>query len=173
MMKNIRFYTIAVLFDRQLTPKVNLCLHMDIRYSTFDIGSHVISFLREWLFTHWVAFNLYVYVLVNKYTYYWIYTCIHETNTCRTIYVLGQHLKHNTCIVLQYMTCIVLQVPSVYLALSCFLKVWIVEHDVTERGREFQMFGPADLNPHEPKTVLTCRTQSLCALEERRARKGT
>ena len=40
MMKNIRFYTIAVLFDRQLTPKVNRCLHMDIRYSTFDIGSH-------------------------------------------------------------------------------------------------------------------------------------
>ena len=39
-MKNIRFYTIAVLFDRQLTPKVNR-LHMDIRYST-DIGSHVI-----------------------------------------------------------------------------------------------------------------------------------
>ena len=47
MMKNIRFYTIAVLFDRQLTPKVNRCLHMDIRYSTFDIRSHVISYLRE------------------------------------------------------------------------------------------------------------------------------
>ena len=46
-MKNIRFYTIAVLFDKQLTPKVNRCLHMDIRYSTFDIGSHVISCLRE------------------------------------------------------------------------------------------------------------------------------
>ena len=41
-MKNIRFYTIAMLFDRQLTPKVNRCLHIDIRYSTFDIGSHVI-----------------------------------------------------------------------------------------------------------------------------------
>ena len=38
-MKNIWFYTIAVLFDRQLTPKVNRCLHMDIQYSTFDIGS--------------------------------------------------------------------------------------------------------------------------------------
>ena len=47
-MKNIRFYTIAVLFDRQLTSKVNRCLHMDIRYSTFDIGSHVISCLREY-----------------------------------------------------------------------------------------------------------------------------
>ena len=47
-MKNIRFYTIAVLFDKQLTPKVNRCLHMDIRYSTFDIGSHVISCLREY-----------------------------------------------------------------------------------------------------------------------------
>ena len=29
-MKNIRFYTIAVLFDKQFTPKVNRCLHMDI-----------------------------------------------------------------------------------------------------------------------------------------------
>ena len=48
-MKNIRFYTIAVLFDRQLTPKVNRCFHMDIRYSTFDIGSHVISCLREYI----------------------------------------------------------------------------------------------------------------------------
>ena len=48
MMKNIRFYNIAVLFDKQLTPEVNRCLHMDIRYSTFDIGSHMISCLREW-----------------------------------------------------------------------------------------------------------------------------
>ena len=47
MMKNIRFYTIAVLFDRQITPKVNRCLHTDIRYSTFDIVSHVISCLQE------------------------------------------------------------------------------------------------------------------------------
>ena len=46
-MKNIRFYTITVLFDKLPTPKVNRCLHMDIRYSTFDIGSHVISCLRE------------------------------------------------------------------------------------------------------------------------------
>ena len=52
MMKNIRFYTIAVLFGRLLTPKVNRCLYMDIRYSTFDIGSHVISCLRESL-TPW------------------------------------------------------------------------------------------------------------------------
>ena len=37
-----------------------------------------------------------------------MYTCIHETNTCRTIYVLGQYLKHNTCIVLQYMYCVYL-----------------------------------------------------------------
>ena len=36
-MKKIRFYTITELFDRQLTPKVNRCLHMDIWYSTFDI----------------------------------------------------------------------------------------------------------------------------------------
>ena len=57
--------------------------------------------------------------------------------------------------------------------LSCFLKVWIVEHDITEIGREFQMVEPADLNSREPKTVLTCGTQSLCALEERRARKET
>ena len=48
-MKNIRFYTIAVLFDRQITPKFNRCLYMDIRYSTFDIGSHVISCLREFI----------------------------------------------------------------------------------------------------------------------------
>ena len=46
-MKNIRFYTIAVLFGKQPTPKVNRCIHMDIRYSTFGIGSHVISCLRE------------------------------------------------------------------------------------------------------------------------------
>ena len=46
-MKNIQFYTIAVLFDMLPTPKVNRCLQMDIRYSTFDIGSHVISCLRE------------------------------------------------------------------------------------------------------------------------------
>ena len=44
MMKNIRFYTIAGLFE---TPKVNRCLLMDIQYSTFDIGSHVIGCLRE------------------------------------------------------------------------------------------------------------------------------
>ena len=47
MTKNIRFYTIAVLFDKLPTPKVNRCLHMDIRYSTFDMGSHVMSCLRE------------------------------------------------------------------------------------------------------------------------------
>ena len=46
-MKNIRFYTIAVLFDKLPTPNVNR-LYMDIRYSTFDIGRHVISCLREW-----------------------------------------------------------------------------------------------------------------------------
>ena len=44
--------------------------------------------------------------------------------------------------------------------LNCFLKVWIVEHDVTESGKEFQINGPADLNPREPNTVLTCGTQS-------------
>ena len=44
--------------------------------------------------------------------------------------------------------------------LSSFLNVWIVEHDVTESGKEFQMVGPADLNPREPNTVLTCGTQS-------------
>ena len=54
MMKNIRFYTIAVLFDKQLTPKVKGCLHMDIRH--FDIGSHVISCLRE-LFSALSALN--------------------------------------------------------------------------------------------------------------------
>ena len=37
----------------------------------------------------------------------------------------------------------------------------IVEHDVTESGKEFRMVGPADLNPHEPKTVLTCGTTKL------------
>ena len=29
-MKNIRFYTIAVLFANMPTPKVNRCLHVDI-----------------------------------------------------------------------------------------------------------------------------------------------
>ena len=46
-MKNIRFYTIAVLFAHLTTPKGNH-LHEDIWYSSFDIGSHVISCLREW-----------------------------------------------------------------------------------------------------------------------------
>ena len=49
-MKNIRFYTIAVLFEKLPTPKVNRYLQMDIRYPTFDIGSHVISCLRECMF---------------------------------------------------------------------------------------------------------------------------
>ena len=45
-------FTIAVLFGKLLTPKVNCCLHIDIRYSTFDIVSHVISCLREWFPMH-------------------------------------------------------------------------------------------------------------------------
>ena len=44
---------------------------------------------------------------------------------------------------------------------------------MTESGREFQIAGPADLKPREPKTELTCGTQRRCALEERRARGGT
>ena len=47
MMKNIRFHTIAVLFAKLPTPKDNRCLHVDMRFSTFDIGSHVISCFRE------------------------------------------------------------------------------------------------------------------------------
>ena len=47
-------------------------------------------------------------------------------------------------------------------------RTWIVEHDVTESGKEFRMVGPADLNPREPKAVPTCGTQSWCDLEERR-----
>ena len=35
----------------------------------------------------------------------------------------------------------------------------MVEQDVTESGKEFQMVGPADLNPREPNTVLTCRVR--------------
>ena len=54
-MKNIRFYTIAVLFGKLPTPKVNPCLHMDFRYSTFDIGSHVIS-CDKWLL-NWIVFE--------------------------------------------------------------------------------------------------------------------
>ena len=46
-MKNIRFYTITVLFANLPTPKGNRCLHVDILYLTYDIGSHVISCLRE------------------------------------------------------------------------------------------------------------------------------
>ena len=37
MMKNIKFYTIAVLFGKLPTPKVNCCLYMNIQYLTFDI----------------------------------------------------------------------------------------------------------------------------------------
>ena len=48
--------------------------------------------------------------------------------------------------------------------LSSFLNVWIViARRDSESGKEFQMVGPADLNPREPKTVLTCGTQSWCA----------
>ena len=56
-MKNIRFYTIAVLFGELFTPKVNRCLYIDIRYSTFDIVSHVISCLREYAFTQNICFR--------------------------------------------------------------------------------------------------------------------
>ena len=36
-MKNIRFYTIAVLFGKLPTPKVNRCLHMDIRHLISEV----------------------------------------------------------------------------------------------------------------------------------------
>ena len=49
MMKNIRFQTIAVLFAKLPTPRGNRCLHVDMRFSTFDIGSHVISCFREFV----------------------------------------------------------------------------------------------------------------------------
>ena len=41
----------------------------------------------------------------------------------------------------------------------------MVEQDVSESGKEFQIVGPADLNPREPNTVLTSGTQNRCALE--------
>ena len=44
---------------------------------------------------------------------------------------------------------------------------------MTEKGKEFQMAGLADLKLREPNTVLTCGALSRCALEERRAREGT
>ena len=44
--------------------------------------------------------------------------------------------------------------------LSCFLKVWMVNQDISERGKEFQMVGPADMKPRETNTILTCGTQS-------------
>ena len=46
-MKNIRFYTIAVLFCKLPTPKVNRCLHMDIRHLISE--SHAISCLPEFM----------------------------------------------------------------------------------------------------------------------------
>ena len=49
--------------------------------------------------------------------------------------------------------------------LSCFLKIWIVEHHITERGREFQMVGPADLNPLNPADLNPRErvlTESMC-----------
>ena len=39
-----------------------------------------------------------------------------------------------------------------------------MEHDVTESSKEFQIVGPADLNPREPKTVLTCGTTDMKGL---------
>ena len=49
----------------------------------------------------------------------------------------------------------------------------MVEQEVTESGKEFQIAGPADLKPREPKTELTCGMQRRWTLEERRAREGT
>ena len=49
MMKNIRFHTIAVLFANLPTSKGNRCLHVDMRFSTFDIGSHVISYVCTYI----------------------------------------------------------------------------------------------------------------------------
>ena len=34
----------------------------------------------------------------------------------------------------------------------------MVEQDVTEGGKEFQIAGPADLKPREPNTEPTCGT---------------
>ena len=42
----------------------------------------------------------------------------------------------------------------------------MVEQVVTESGEEFQIAGPTDLKPQEPKTELTCGTQRRWALEE-------
>ena len=49
----------------------------------------------------------------------------------------------------------------------------MVEQEVTESGKEFQIAGPADLKPCEPNTELTRGTQRRWALEERKACKRT
>ena len=36
-----------------------------------------------------------------------------------------------------------------------------MEHDVTESGKEFQMVGPADLNPREPNSADMWDTESM------------
>ena len=45
-------------------------------------------------------------------------------------------------------------------------------HVLTAQGREFQIVGPATLNPREPKQVRTGGVTRLCALDERRVRVG-
>ena len=49
----------------------------------------------------------------------------------------------------------------------------MVEQEVIESGKEFQIAEPADLKPREPNTELTRGTQSRWALKERRVREGT
>ena len=92
-----------------------------------------------------------VYILVNKYTYYWIDTCIHETKTCMTIHVLWQYLKHNTCIVLQYRYCVTnpqcvpsliqfqflkLQRGYLQLKLFCFMYEYVFENNDSVTSRD-------------------------------------
>ena len=48
------------------------------------------------------------------------------------------------------------------MCLKLFLESMDSGARLTEKGKEFQMVGPADLKPREPNTVLTCRTELMC-----------
>ena len=49
----------------------------------------------------------------------------------------------------------------------------MVEQELTESGKEFQIAGPADLKPREPNTELTCGMLSTGRAEGARRNIGT
>ena len=109
-----------VFLSLHFTPANSTPLHPSIYILTFQMPKsshsatpHHINLSLNTRKTVQILASLYILytphillTIIRSASYYWINTCIHETNRCMTIYVLGQYLKHNTCIVLQYMYCV-------------------------------------------------------------------